>query len=219
MKELLIGLGVFVVGVALCVALLQDDLPAFLQSLNLNRLYHKTVPKMRDVNAGHHRPFKNEDVNVKTTTAAKEIRVLQLSVDPQRGGGKVLASHTMYLPGEEWSYSAIVPPKGVAAHTLLGALGGSAVCEGIALYFKLLCDVVGIPCRVVLGHLDTGSANSKKETVNHAWNAVCLDEREVLLVDVTQDLRTNAFVGSSGEHIAPPGFACLEKIQSSGRSL
>ena len=54
---------------------------------------------------------------------------------------------------------------------------GSAVCEGYTKAFKLLCDLAGIPCRIVYGIADGE---------NHSWNYVQLDGNWYL-VDVTWD--------------------------------
>ncbi len=54
----------------------------------------------------------------------------------------------------------------------------SAVCEGIACAFKLLCDQVGLPCIVVLGHARTS---------RHAWNMVRVHGK-FYHVDCTWDL-------------------------------
>lgn len=55
-----------------------------------------------------------------------------------------------------------------------------AVCEGIACAFKMLCERVGLPCIVVLGHTPNG---------RHAWNIVCVQGR-FYHVDCTWDLRS-----------------------------
>ena len=54
------------------------------------------------------------------------------------------------------------------AHNICGPfLEGSAVCEGYARAFKLMCDEMGIPCIMV-----TGVATDENITGNHAWNIV-----------------------------------------------
>ena len=61
-------------------------------------------------------------------------------------------------------------------------LDGSAVCEGYAKTFKLLCDVVNIPCMVV-----GGTAFSPTNSVErHSWNIVHLKTGNYN-VDVTWD--------------------------------
>jgi len=55
------------------------------------------------------------------------------------------------------------------AHTIKGALlDKSAVCEGYARAFKLLCDASKIPCMVVSGT----AINTAGQTESHAWNIV-----------------------------------------------
>lgn len=70
----------------------------------------------------------------------------------------------------------------LASHSLAGVFHNRiAVCEGIALAFKHLCDLCGLRCIVVVGSLwDSPSGG-------HAWNLVQLDRRQ-LFVDVTNDL-------------------------------
>lgn len=58
-----------------------------------------------------------------------------------------------------------------------GALvDGKAVCEGYARAFKYLCDMVGIPCELVIGTTD----------IEHMWNLVQIDG-EWYHIDVTWD--------------------------------
>lgn len=79
------------------------------------------------------------------------------------------------------------------SHNVLGAIVyRRAVCESIAMAFKLICDGNHIPCIVVFGHADStdgenfGSVpNDGKD--NHAWNKVCIGGRWYN-VDVTFDL-------------------------------
>lgn len=55
-----------------------------------------------------------------------------------------------------------------SAHNICGPfLEGTAVCEGYARAFKLICDEMGIPCIMV-----TGVATDEDRTENHAWNIV-----------------------------------------------
>lgn len=70
------------------------------------------------------------------------------------------------------------------SYSAYGALvNKKAVCHGIALAFKLLCDKYGIPCFVVSG--DTISSNGNKSP--HSWNVVYIDGKYAH-VDVTWDL-------------------------------
>ncbi len=52
---------------------------------------------------------------------------------------------------------------------------GKTVCTGYARAYKLLCDELGLPCRVITG---------TKNGVRHAWNAVEI-ENETFYVDCT----------------------------------
>jgi hypothetical protein len=70
-------------------------------------------------------------------------------------------------------------------HTLTGALlskyDNTAVCEGYAKLFKVLCDKFNIPCLIVL------------EDGNHMWNYVKMDNNKWYLVDVTWDDSTSGY--------------------------
>lgn len=58
--------------------------------------------------------------------------------------------------------------KSPSAHNICGPfLEGSAVCEGYARAFKLICDEADIPCIIV-----TGVATDENRAENHAWNIV-----------------------------------------------
>jgi hypothetical protein len=61
----------------------------------------------------------------------------------------------------------------------------TAVCDGYARLFKILCDDVGIPCEVITGYA-RGSMNrvGVQFRCNHKWNAVMVDSAWHLL-DVT----------------------------------
>ena len=64
--------------------------------------------------------------------------------------------------------------------TAYGALvQGAALCEGYAHALTLLCRLSGIPCSMVIGMADSGSATSL-----HAWNAVEIGG-ELLITDCT----------------------------------
>lgn len=68
------------------------------------------------------------------------------------------------------------------AHNICGPfLEGTAVCEGYARAFKLICDEMGIPCIMV-----TGVATDEDRTENHAWNIVRKGKNNYH-VDVTWD--------------------------------
>lgn len=80
----------------------------------------------------------------------------------------VLASNTSY--GDS---------NGIRAHNLIGAAKDrQAVCEGIAMAYKFLCDLAGIPCIFVPGTL---------HGAGHAWNLLWLDGG-ASFVDVTNDI-------------------------------
>lgn len=69
------------------------------------------------------------------------------------------------------------PNYGPMAHNPTGALiYGSAVCEGYAEAFKLICDREGIPCITVLGYGNGGA---------HKWNYVKMDDGLWYLLDAT----------------------------------
>ena len=71
------------------------------------------------------------------------------------------------------------------AHSAAGALlDGSAVCDGYAKAFKLLCDTRDIPCVIV-----TGMAVQASSSEAHAWNYVQMEDGNWYAVDVTWDDR------------------------------
>lgn len=92
---------------------------------------------------------------------------------------------------DDRSYQLIVDKKreemiGSVAWNAYGALVlRTAVCEGIACGFKLLCDRVGLPSIVALGQ---GRLRDGSE--RHAWNLVRVCGR-FYHVDCTWDLRSN----------------------------
>lgn len=59
----------------------------------------------------------------------------------------------------------------------------TALCDGYARLFKVLCDYTGIEAAVILGYGRGGRGDGKFRT-NHTWNAVKLDSTWALL-DVT----------------------------------
>ena len=91
--------------------------------------------------------------------------------------------------------------NGIRAHNMIGVVYDSlAVCEGIAMTYKFLCDLAGIPCIYVSGELNGES---------HGWNMIWLDNQPAF-VDVTNDINSNGsfdrknFLRSSKEM---PGYA------------
>lgn len=80
-------------------------------------------------------------------------------------------------PEQQGTFSDGSPWYGPMAHQPTGALlNGSAVCEGYAEAFKLICDREGIPCITVLG---TGNGGA------HKWNYVKMDDNKWYMMDVT----------------------------------
>lgn len=73
----------------------------------------------------------------------------------------------------------------------------SAVCEGYAKAFKVLCDKVGIPCVLVSGQGVTSSGAGA-----HMWNYVQMEDKQWYLVDATWVDRTPLFI----THIFWPGI-------------
>ena len=73
------------------------------------------------------------------------------------------------------------------AHTVAGVFcRNTAVCEGIAKAYKLLCDYLGIECILVIGK--AGNEPSKVlENNNHAWNMIKINGKWGH-VDVTWDM-------------------------------
>lgn len=70
----------------------------------------------------------------------------------------------------------------INAHNLIGVVkDGVAVCEGIAMAYKYLCDLAGIACIVVFGMLDQ---------TPHAWNMLWV-RNGTSFVDVTNDMQSS----------------------------
>lgn len=85
--------------------------------------------------------------------------------------------------------------NGIRSHSIAGAIcDHRAVCEGISMAYKYLCDLAGIPCIYVAGELNGNP---------HGWNMIWIDNNPSF-VDVTNDLndagRKN-FMRSSKEMI------------------
>lgn len=67
----------------------------------------------------------------------------------------------------------------IKAHNLVGVVAEKrAVCEGIAMAYKYLCDISDIPCIYVSGTLDNE---------RHGWNMVWIDNTP-FFTDVTNDI-------------------------------
>lgn len=61
---------------------------------------------------------------------------------------------------------------------------GVFVCEGYAKAFKILCDIMEIPCLLVEGTTDSSEKDSSSD---HMWNYVQMEDDEWYGVDVTWD--------------------------------
>ena len=69
------------------------------------------------------------------------------------------------------------------AHNLIGVIkDGVAVCEGIAMAYKYLCDLADIPCIIVSGMLNQ---------TPHAWNMLWICNGSSF-VDVTNDMQNSS---------------------------
>lgn len=69
--------------------------------------------------------------------------------------------------------------NGMRAHNMIGVIkDGKAVCEGISMTYKFLCDFVDIPCAYVSGTLNNEP---------HGWNMIWING-EASFVDVTNDV-------------------------------
>ena len=67
----------------------------------------------------------------------------------------------------------------VRSHNLIGVIeDGEAVCEGIAMTYKFLCDLANIPCIFVAGTM---------YGCPHGWNMLWVKDTSAL-VDVTNDI-------------------------------
>ncbi len=94
---------------------------------------------------------------------------------------------------------AMYIPYGVSAntksHNVLGVIvDHSAVCEGIAKCFKMICDAADIPCIVVDGWTDPADRASGK-SATHSWNCVYINGSWYNM-DLTWDLKTKWIDGS-----------------------
>lgn len=73
------------------------------------------------------------------------------------------------------------------AHTIAGVFcRNTAVCEGIAKAYKLLCDCLGVECILVIG-MAGNEPSSVLEKNNHAWNIIKINGKYGH-VDVTWDM-------------------------------
>ena len=75
--------------------------------------------------------------------------------------------------------------NGMRAHNMVGVIkDGQAVCEGISMTYKFLCDLVDIPCAYVSGYLNNEP---------HGWNILWINN-EASFVDVTNDVSAHGGV-------------------------
>ena len=86
--------------------------------------------------------------------------------------------HDLLVEDTKYGFRKGDEGDGSAAYSSYGALvENTAVCNGYAQAMKLLCDLSGLECRMVVG---------KADGENHAWNLVKLDD-SWYHVDVTWD--------------------------------
>ncbi len=99
---------------------------------------------------------------------------------------KELAIHDFLVRNITYNQDAVNHAKEHPdAHNIIGPLlYRTAVCQGIACAFKLMCDYFRVKCFVVVGN----SMYEKTTESGHAWNMVKLDGN-TYHVDVTWDLR------------------------------
>lgn len=115
--------------------------------------------------------------------------ILSLTSNEDGRYQSLMALHDFLADSVSYDYSL----KGQYSHEAFGALvenyddagkmeGKSAVCEGYAKAFKILCDRMDIPCVLVVGDAGTGSSRTA-----HMWNYVQMDDQNWYAVDVTWD--------------------------------
>lgn len=98
---------------------------------------------------------------------------------------KVKAIHDYIVLNCEYDYSNYL--QGTIPRDSYSAKGAlvkhKSVCQGYAEAFKLLMDMLNIPCKVVSGTANNGSGNGYQ---GHAWNVVKIDGKWYN-IDVTWD--------------------------------
>lgn len=103
--------------------------------------------------------------------------------------GTYIANHKPHDIGEAelalWLHDVIInnvtygDGNGIRSHNMTGVVCDSiAVCEGIAMAYKFLCDLTGIPCIYISGMLNEEP---------HGWNMVWINNKPAF-VDVTNDI-------------------------------
>ncbi len=94
------------------------------------------------------------------------------------------------------------------AHSIKGALlDGSAVCEGYARAFKLLCDAVELPCILINGTATDSNGNTEK----HAWNIIRKNKTNYH-VDVTWDCGIHTVSGIPLYYNVPDEYISRDHI-------
>lgn len=79
--------------------------------------------------------------------------------------------HNSVVKSVVYDYESLKVQNCYSAHSIVGAfLDKKAVCEGISKAFKFLCDLVGLPCILVVGYADAHGVFQKNSL--HAWNLV-----------------------------------------------
>jgi hypothetical protein len=74
------------------------------------------------------------------------------------------------------------------AHSIAGVFcRKTAVCEGIALAYKLLCDKLGIYCIVAVGKASSSPSDTLENNNGHAWNIIRIGDKYAH-VDVTWNM-------------------------------
>ncbi len=115
-------------------------------------------------------PYMPEEMNRRIILLNQEGRLLLTGILRENDAGyaldicRALAERTDFvaMPQNEG-----YPDRTRSVFTAYGAMmDQNANPEGYAMAYKLLCDLAGIECRVVLGRLNG---------TEHAWNIICLD--------------------------------------------
>lgn len=131
-----------------------------------------------------------QEINIMADKQENAIEdILSLTANEDGRYQILMAFHDFLVDSVSYDYSL----KGQYSHEAFGALvenyddagkvqGKSAVCEGYAKAFKILCDRMDIPCVLVVGDAGTGSSRAA-----HMWNYVQMDDKNWYAVDVTWD--------------------------------
>lgn len=115
--------------------------------------------------------------------------VNSIKIETQHGDDKEKIIHDYLIQNVKYSSDLY----GEEAHNVCGALlDHSAVCEGYARAFKLLCDEMDIPCIVISGMSDNPEGKNEK----HAWNIVRKGKAN-FHIDVTWNSSLYEYLGVS----------------------